>query len=197
MTTYHKCYICKQDKPLECFHKDRTTKDGFNFRCKDCNKTYKKEYHKTYCKSEAYKKIRKQRYWDNPQKEREENQRRRKANIEHFKLLAKKSYRKNIRQVLLTQSRQRAKKYHYEHNITIEDIIIPDVCPVLGIPISISETKASPNSPSLDRTDNTKGYIKGNVKIISFRANTLKSDASIEELEKILKYLYEIQRSPS
>lgn len=45
------------------------------------------------------------------------------------------------------------------------------------------------NSPSIDRIDNLKGYTKENIKIISHRANAIKRDASVEEVEKILKYM--------
>jgi hypothetical protein len=48
--------------------------------------------------------------------------------------------------------------------------------------------KPSPNSPSLDRIDNSKGYIEGNVIVVSWRANNLKRDASIQELQKIVEF---------
>jgi len=45
------------------------------------------------------------------------------------------------------------------------------------------------NVPSVDRIDPTKGYIKGNVEVISWRANHLKNNATVEELEAIVNYM--------
>jgi hypothetical protein len=47
--------------------------------------------------------------------------------------------------------------------------------------------------PSLDRIDNNKGHVKGNVRMISYRANVLKSDATVEELTLVLADLKRIQ----
>jgi len=48
---------------------------------------------------------------------------------------------------------------------------------------------AQPNWPSLDRWDSTKGYVPGNVFVISYRANTLKNNATYEEIVKVAQYL--------
>jgi len=63
---------------------------------------------------------------------------------------------------------------------------IPVKCPILNIPLIY---KGGGNSPSLDRIDSSLGYIKGNVHIISNRANRIKNDATVDELELIYKYL--------
>jgi len=55
--------------------------------------------------------------------------------------------------------------------------------------LETAEGKVSDNSYSLDRIDPSKGYVKGNVEVISHRANTLKSNATIEELEKVIQYM--------
>lgn len=90
-------------------------------------------------------------------------------------------------QHLWLSARNRAREFEREFNITTEDIVIPEVCPVLGIPLKRSrQAYVKPNSPSLDRIDNSRGYIKGNVCVISHRANTLKSNATLEELTLIL-----------
>jgi hypothetical protein len=82
----------------------------------------------------------------------------------------------------------KAKQLGLGFDITEEDIEIPKVCPVLGIPLFRNIGKGGPgwNSPSIDRIDPSKGYVKDNVRVISHRANTLKNNASLEELEKIL-----------
>lgn len=74
-----------------------------------------------------------------------------------------------------------------EHNIDIDDIVFPEKCPVFGIPLLKSGREN--NSPSVDRVDSSKGYVKGNVRIISLRANRLKSNATVEELEQLLAYM--------
>jgi hypothetical protein len=55
--------------------------------------------------------------------------------------------------------------------------------------MEVSDGKFSHSSYSLDRIDSDKGYVKGNVQVISYRANMLKSNASIEELEKVLNWM--------
>jgi hypothetical protein len=72
------------------------------------------------------------------------------------------------------------------------DITIPDVCPLLGIPISLETgDKRSPHNPSLDRIDPDPsiGYVRGNVQVISARANWLKADATLQELKTLVENL--------
>lgn len=89
---------------------------------------------------------------------------------------------------MLNNSKQRAKAKGLLHTLTIDDIIIPDVCPILGIKLEVGDRKAHYNAPSIDRIDNSKGYTKDNIMIVSCRANMLKKDATIDELIKIGKY---------
>jgi hypothetical protein len=44
-------------------------------------------------------------------------------------------------------------------------------------------------SPTLDKVDNAKGYVRGNCHVISWRANRLKSDGNADEHEKIAAYI--------
>jgi hypothetical protein len=119
-----------------------------------------------------------------------------------------KSHTEYIKEYRLTQSseskllayaKDRAKRKGQEFNIDKTDIDIPVFCPILGIPIySEPKNKPSgpcPNSPSLDRIDNTKGYIKGNVKVISHKANTMKHNASPSELIRFAKWILYIYES--
>ncbi len=72
---------------------------------------------------------------------------------------------------------------------------MPEICPVFGKKLDFEHAGGiigrNPYSPSLDRIDNSKGYTKDNVRIISWRANALKSDATKTELQLIIKYLEE------
>lgn len=117
-----------------------------------------------------------------PEKGRERTKRRRLLNPSLFLFLAAK---------------HRAKVKRINFNIGVGDIIIPKICPVLGIKIYPSTHKIAAHSPSLDRIDNRLGYIKGNVRVISFRANSLKSDATKEELFLVLKDLRKISKKAS
>ena len=88
----------------------------------------------------------------------------------------------------LRSAKERAVSKGFEFSLIKEDITVPEFCPILNIPIH-HETKRGPNSPSLDRIDNAKGYTKDNVRVISYKANRQKSDLTIEILEQILKYM--------
>lgn len=91
---------------------------------------------------------------------------------------------------MITKARERAKNKNLPFDIDHEYVrsIVVSHCPVFGIPLewSVQRGKGSvqlANSPSLDRIDPTKGYVKGNVWIISSKANTFKSYATHEELK--------------
>lgn len=100
----------------------------------------------------------------------------------------------NPAKYLWTVAKHRAKEKQIDFNITLDDIIIPEKCPVLGIEIKRAHghNTHKPNSPSIDRINNLLGYVKGNVRVISLKANYLKSNATLEELEKIVNDLRQI-----
>jgi hypothetical protein len=76
-----------------------------------------------------------------------------------------------------------------EDRLKDKDVSVPDVCPVLGIPLKVVSGKGfTDNSPSLDRIVPSLGYVPGNVVVISMRANRIKSDASLAELKKIVEF---------
>jgi hypothetical protein len=100
----------------------------------------------------------------------------------------RKARRKRPTVHMLARVKRRAKERGLAFDLTAECIIIPAVCPVLGIPLTIGKGSASDNSPELDRIDNRKGYVKGNVIVVSRRANRIKNDATVAELEKIASF---------
>lgn len=102
----------------------------------------------------------------------------------------KKLWRKNNPQsVLVTWAKSRAKKKNIPFDITPEDVTIPECCPILGIKLEAGEKHLVDNSPSIDRIDPKLGYVKGNIQVISYRANRIKNDATLEELKKLVEHL--------
>lgn len=101
----------------------------------------------------------------------------------------REQYKNNIVNVLYFNAKRRAKKKQVPFDITKDDIDIPEYCPVLGINIEVNNSYAKASSPTIDRIIPQKGYVKGNIKVISYRANTIKNDATIDELKKIIDYL--------
>ena len=81
------------------------------------------------------------------------------------------------------RAHRRAASRGVAFSISVQSIVIPAVCPVLGIPIVLGEQR-SENSPSLDRIIPDKGYVPGNVRVISDKANRLKADLRFSELEQ-------------
>lgn len=93
---------------------------------------------------------------------------------------------------LLIKTRMNAKHRGIEFDLTLEDMPeIPDACPILHIPLNQEGVKDS--TASVDRTDSSKGYVKGNIQIISWRANNLKKDMTKEECELLWKWFAKTQ----
>jgi hypothetical protein len=101
-----------------------------------------------------------------------------------------KKYKVNhISKTLWLGARKRARERGLPFNIEESDIIIPEFCPALGMRLVCNNCKVQDNSPTLDRVIPELGYTKGNVEVISWRANKAKGNASIEELEKLIVYI--------
>ena len=89
----------------------------------------------------------------------------------------------NPRKRLVNCTKQSAKLKGLEHNITAEDLELPILCPLLGIPIDYTAGNGKTMlKPSVDRINPDLGYIKGNVELMSSLANTMKSKATPEQL---------------
>jgi hypothetical protein len=91
---------------------------------------------------------------------------------------------------LVLLARRRAKRKGLEFSLRKGEVIVPPVCPVLGIPLEPRDgVIPSDNSPTLDRINNSKGYTSDNVCVISHRANRIKADATLSELRQVVSYL--------
>ena len=156
--THRVCKRCLIEKPLEDFVKEKDMPLGRGRICKICkNKEYRDKRNNNWDYVRVQELVRER--------------------IRH---------NKDRRKRILKHAKDRAKLKNLEFNIILEDIDIPDICPILNIPLDGSDRN---HTPSLDRIDNYKGYIKSNIKVISNKANFLKNSASLEDLLNICYYM--------
>lgn len=104
-----------------------------------------------------------------------------------------KAYERRI----LRNVKARAKKTGLPFDLTLDDIEVPEVCPLLGIPVFPSKGYMTDNSPALDRKVPKLGYVKGNVWIISSRANRIKTDATTDEIIRVGEALLKLEEQCS
>lgn len=95
---------------------------------------------------------------------------------------------------MFRRAKQRAKDKGLEFDLTYEDVVVPKHCPILGIELKMHKGRSggNPNSPALDRVDNNKGYVKGNVMVMSHLANMMKSSATTEEMVLFAEWVIKI-----
>ncbi len=171
MTSLRKqCSKCGRVLLIENFSKNPSTSDGLRSACKKCEAQYRKKWQKN-------------------------------GGAEYMRIYAKANPVKVITSHLVSGAKRRAKDKNLPFDIDLdyvrsmvgENAELAFHCPVFGIPLDWScmrsnEAKPLPNSPSIDRIDPERGYVKGNIKIISFRANQIKSDGSPSELKLVAAY---------
>lgn len=131
--------------------------------------------------------------YKDPEMNREKVRRHRKKNLTKYAARQKKYYVEHPEIYLLNACKQRAKKNGLPFNLTKEDFVIPDVCPVFGTPFERGVKSFHDNAPSCDRIRPELGYVKGNVAIISFRANRMKQQATSAELFRLAEWLQEME----
>lgn len=90
-------------------------------------------------------------------------------------------------------AKQRSKNSGMPFTITEEDIQVPEFCPVLGCRLEFGTMDRRDTAPSLDRVDSSRGYVPGNVAVISWRANKLKNDGTAEEHQKLANWINDFQ----
>lgn len=169
----------------------KTLKDSGRVDCGNCNKVKSvSPYYKTRCvecgqiakdKMDAKKAETKLRQADRKAKHKEEVARRAAERTS----MDPTEYK---RRSAIRGAAKRAQERGLEFDLVYEDLVYPTHCPVLGIELE-NDTSDRNTSPALDRFDNDKGYTMDNVRIISGRANDLKKDGTVEEIEAILEYM--------
>lgn len=99
--------------------------------------------------------------------------------------------------IIFLSAKARAERDGIEFTIEYEDIQIPEACPLLGVPLTNTRGKGRvQTNPSLDRIDSSKGYVKGNIQVISDLANRMKQDATPEQLVAFAKGVLKIYDAP-
>lgn len=164
------CTRCKETKSLEDFSSHTSY-------CKPCNSLRKQEY---YTKNADAIRARARAYVaaDRERHRAKTNEWRKKKKAddpEHF---------------LWKSAKRRAANNGLPFTLKKEDVVIPEVCPVLGIKLS-TQTKRGfiSNAATLDKVVQELGYTKENTRVISWRANQIKRDATLEELEAVVAYV--------
>jgi hypothetical protein len=159
LATERCCKECQKTKFTKDFNKDKNGADGLFGICKECRGK----------KAASY-------YQDNK---------------DRIRLRMAEYYEKNKDKWVEYKNLNRATKMWYTanktaekknlpFNITIEDISIPESCPVCGI---VMETDTIRNKvPSLDKYEPSRGYVVGNIWVICFKCNTRKQDMTGEKM---------------
>jgi len=94
---------------------------------------------------------------------------------------------------ILKQVKFTAKEKNLEFNLTEQDIFLPTKCKYLDVDLTNKQGQGVVwENYSLDRIDSSKGYVKGNVEIISRKANSMKNMATKEELITFAKNILKI-----
>lgn len=158
------------------------------------------EYFKNYYikNREKYIERAKAHYRNNKEQKKEYDRQRRtrlkESLSETAKVIARKRYFSNPKRMMLDRARNRAKESGLPFSIGIDDINIPDKCPILGIPMEFClGSGGKENSPSIDRIQNDLGYVPGNIGVISMLANRIKSSLTLEQAEKLVEYLRKVK----
>lgn len=201
------CTKCKKTLPVDQFNKNRTTKTGLMYMCKSCHRLTSNTFNRNRQKrarefknSQEYLTGTKTCNFCGLEKRFCEfysntcNNNFTSTICKDCDLERAREYGKTFDgkiHALLAMSKFRAAKKKIAFNLDADYIksIWTDTCPVLGIPLSrnISKSKKD-DSPTLDKIIPTEGYVKGNVMIISGKANRIKTDASVDEICKVAEF---------
>ncbi len=171
---FMQCSRCKAEKHTNDFHRSTLRKCGFDSRCKQCSRARVRAHHAQPA-AKARQKIR--------DAEPEVREAKRIHHAWWIKTLEGKRW------TMWHCAKLRARKADIPFTITREHVVVPERCPLLDVPLSFGTRTDRANSPSLDRIDPRLGYVPGNVWVISFRANAIKQDALLPELELLVRNL--------
>lgn len=105
----------------------------------------------------------------------------------------RRCYERRLPERLFQNAKHRAKRHKVPFSISVNDIQIPEYCPVLGIKLEIGIGVKQFNSPTVDRLIPSLGYVKGNITVISDRANSIKTNATVDQIEAVANWMRQIK----
>ena len=158
MKDQKQCTKCKTFKDSNEFGVDSRSRDGLKYWCKVCANRASRQYSKT------------------------------PKGMANRRKSEKAFRRRDPRKYLLRNARVRSERWGIPFSITLDDIVIPKECPILGIKIEVGN-KSHDGSPTLDKIRPELGYIPSNIHVISRRANCIKSNATADEILKVGNYM--------
>lgn len=169
------CRRCGEDKPLDQFKaRYKNMKQGltqyYEGQCLACGNNYDKEFMRDKRSHVSYRKAEYKRQKD--------------------------KYQADPRIGMFDRAKKRARKIGCDFSITLNDIVLPDTCPLLDIALMVNEGGIADNSYSLDKIDPKKGYTKDNIMVMSNLANAMKNRANVEELRMFCTNMLRIINDP-
>ena len=147
------------------FSKNKSKSDGLQSWCKECLNTAAALDYQT-----------------NPEKFSKRSSTYRQNNPERYKNYDRTSRLRDPQTYMWKKAKDRAQRKNIPFDIEPSDISIPSICPLLGIELQYGRGVQGRSSPTLDRKNPVLGYVKGNVWVISYKANAMKQDATPVEL---------------
>jgi hypothetical protein len=173
---------------IRCGQSDwRERQDGGSRQCNHC---YRERARKWRDANRDYVNARARRYAERDREGYNAKQRaRRLSDLDRYRAYCTAARNRNLAKFMLGAARKRARQFGLPFALTESDVVIPSHCPVLGIPLARGDGARTDASPTLDRIEPARGYVAGNVAVISWRANRIKSDGSLSELERIVAWM--------
>lgn len=158
------CRGCEQDLPEEAFAKDKYRKTGRRYKCRACSSAEFSRWKQT------------DGYMTRLAKERQNRAQLKQADP-----------KRRWAHMALYAAKARAKAKEMAFALTEPWLLeqLPDTCPLLGTPLNYANTMPAADSPAIDRIDSADGYTPDNCWVISMKANRIKSDATVAEIETV------------
>lgn len=154
------CITCHVEQPLSAYHKSKDTASGHRRKCRKCVSAYMKT----------------RGVMDTEQR----------AGL-NAKVRAR--LEKNISYRLHMYAKKRARQHDIPFDIDITDVVVPLTCPITLEVMIFNRGTFQRNSASLDRVDPTKGYVKGNIQVISWAANKAKAELTPDMIHRLSEYI--------